>query len=65
MGALRTSMATCGYEDIPSFHRAEVMVAPALQSEGKQLQRAQQVGMGSNGKTDIATPQAAVNGVER
>jgi len=40
-------MATCGYEDIPSFHRAEVMVAPALQSEGKQLQREQGVGMGA------------------
>ena len=49
MGALRTSMATCGYEDIPAFHRAEVMVAPALQTEGKQLQREQSVGMGSNG----------------
>jgi IMP dehydrogenase len=47
MGSLRTSMATCGYEDIPSFHRAEVMVAPALQSEGKQLQRDQGIGMGS------------------
>ena len=47
MGALRTSMATCGYEDIPSFHRAEVMVAPALQTEGKALQKQQQVGMGS------------------
>jgi IMP dehydrogenase len=57
-GALRTSMATCGYEDIPSFHRAEVMIAPALQSEGKQLQREQQVGMGSNGKAQLA---AAVN----
>jgi IMP dehydrogenase len=57
-GALRTSMATCGYEDIPSFHRAEVMIAPALQSEGKQLQREQQVGMGSNGKAQVA---AAVN----
>jgi IMP dehydrogenase len=54
-GALRTSMATCGYEDIPSFHRAEVMVAPALQSEGKQLQREQHVGMGSNGKAQVAT----------
>ena len=50
MGALRTSMATCGYEDIRDFQRAEVMVAPALQSEGKQLQRSQGVGMGSNGK---------------
>ena len=35
MGSLRTSMATCGYEDIPAFHRAEVMVAPALQTRGQ------------------------------
>jgi IMP dehydrogenase len=54
MGALRTSMATCGYEDIPSFHRSEVMVAPALQSEGKQLQREQSVGMGSNGRAAVS-----------
>ena len=47
MGSLRTSMATCGYEDIPSFHRAEVMVAPSLQTEGKQLQRDQAIGMGA------------------
>jgi len=47
MGSLRTSMATCGYEDIPAFHKAEVMVAPALQSEGKQLQRDQAIGMGA------------------
>jgi IMP dehydrogenase len=53
IGALRTSMATCGYEDIPAFHRAEVMVAPALQSEGKQLQREQAVGMGSNGRAAV------------
>ena len=54
MGALRTSMATCGYADIPEFHRAEVMVAPALMSEGKQLQREQSVGMGSNGRAAVA-----------
>jgi IMP dehydrogenase len=53
MGALRTSMATTGYENIPEFHRAEVMVAPALQSEGKQLQREQAVGMGSNGRATV------------
>jgi IMP dehydrogenase len=53
MGALRTSMATCGYADIPEFHRAEVMVAPALMSEGKQLQHQQSVGMGSNGKAVV------------
>jgi IMP dehydrogenase len=46
-GALRTSMATCGYETLREFHKAEVMVAPALQTEGKQLQRSQSVGMGS------------------
>jgi IMP dehydrogenase len=54
MGSLRTSMATCGYEDIPSFHRAEVMVAPALQTEGKQLQRDQAVGMGATGAAAAA-----------
>ena len=46
-GALRTSMATCGYETIREFHKVEVMVAPALQTEGKQLQRDQSIGMGS------------------
>ncbi len=45
-GALRTSMATCGYETIKEFQKAEVMVAPALQTEGKALQQAQRVGMG-------------------
>jgi IMP dehydrogenase len=53
MGALKTSMATCGYEDIPAFHRAEVMVAPALMSEGKKLQTEQSVGMGSNGRAAV------------
>jgi IMP dehydrogenase len=45
-GALRTSMATTGYATVREFQKAEVMVAPALQSEGKGLQRAQRVGMG-------------------
>ncbi|MFA5787585.1 MAG: GuaB3 family IMP dehydrogenase-related protein [Actinomycetota bacterium] len=45
-GALRTSMATTGYATIKEFQRAEVMVAPSLQTEGKALQRAQGVGMG-------------------
>ena len=46
MGALRTSMATCGYESIHDFQKAEVMLAPAIKTEGKALQRAQQIGMG-------------------
>jgi IMP dehydrogenase len=45
-GALRTSLATCGYANMKEFQKAEVMVAPALQTEGKLLQRAQQLGMG-------------------
>jgi IMP dehydrogenase len=49
MGALRTSMATCGYKDLAEFNRAELMIAPSLQTEGKLLQAAQGVGMGSRG----------------
>jgi IMP dehydrogenase len=45
-GALRTSMATTGYQTLREFQKAEVMVAPALKTEGKSLQRAQGVGMG-------------------
>ena len=45
-GALRTSMATTGHETVKEFQKAEVMVAPSLQTEGKLLQRSQQVGMG-------------------
>jgi IMP dehydrogenase len=45
-GALRTSMATTGYETLKEFQKAEVMVAPSLQTEGKSLQRAQGIGMG-------------------
>jgi IMP dehydrogenase len=46
MGALRMSMATTGYQNIKEFQKAEVMVAPALQTEGKLEQRSQRVGMG-------------------
>src|ERR671912_798565 len=46
MGALRTSMATCGYESIHDFQKAEIMLAPAIKTEGKGLQKAQQIGMG-------------------
>ena len=49
MGGLRTSMATCGYKDIAEFNRAELMIAPALQTEGKHLQTAQGIGMGARG----------------
>src|SRR5579863_4948802 len=45
-GALKTAMATCGYETLKEFQKAEIMLAPSLQTEGKQLQRSQGVGMG-------------------
>ncbi len=53
-GGLRMSMATCGHRDLAEFNRAEVVIAPALQTEGKQLQRDQAVGMGANGKVEAA-----------
>jgi IMP dehydrogenase len=57
MGALRTSMATCGYQDRAEFNRAELMIAPSLQTEGKQLQSSQGVGMGSRGASaDVNGP---------
>ena len=46
IGGLRSAMATRGYDSIQSFQKCEVMVAPALKSEGKKLQQAQSVGMG-------------------
>jgi IMP dehydrogenase len=46
-GALRTSLATCGYANIKEFQKAEVMVAPALKTEGKALQQSQRIGMGA------------------
>ncbi len=46
-GGLRTSMATTGYANLKEFQRAEVMVAPALATEGKSMQRSQGVGMGA------------------
>jgi len=45
-GALRTTMAMCGYASLREFHKAEVVVSPAIRTEGKRLQRAQSVGLG-------------------
>src|SRR5919108_2647928 len=64
MGALRTSMATTGYKDLAEFNRAELMIAPALQTEGKALQAAQQVGMGSRGAA-ASRPAPAGDGASR
>jgi IMP dehydrogenase len=61
MGALRTSMATCGYKDLAEFNRAELMIAPSLQTEGKALQASQGVGMGSRGAA-ASPPKSEGNG---
>ncbi len=44
-GGMRTSMATTGYSNLKEFQKVEVMVAPALMTEGKSLQRSQGLGM--------------------
>ena len=46
-GALRTSMATCGYGTIKEFQKAELMIAPSIKTEGKALQQQQGVGQGT------------------
>jgi IMP dehydrogenase len=43
-GALRFAMATCGYGSIREFHKTEIVVAPAVKYEGKDLQHSQGVG---------------------
>jgi IMP dehydrogenase len=43
-GGLRRAMAMTGYSSIKEFQKVEVMVAPAVQTEGKGLQRAQGLG---------------------
>lgn len=45
-GALRVSMATCGFETLKDFQKAEVAIAPSISTEGKQLQIQQGVGQG-------------------
>jgi len=45
-GGLTVSLATTGYADLKEFQKAEVMVAPAMKTEGKALQISQHVGMG-------------------
>jgi IMP dehydrogenase len=35
LGALRTSMATCGAQTIRDFHNARMVIAPSIKTEGK------------------------------
>ena len=42
VGALKTSMATCGARTIEEFHAARMVIAPSIKTEGKIYQLAQQ-----------------------
>ncbi len=46
VGALRSAMGVCGARDLREFQQTELVIAPAIQSEGKLFQQAQHVGMG-------------------
>ena len=46
VGALRTCMGTVGAQTIKELQLTEIVIAPAIQHEGKIFQKAQRVGMG-------------------
>ena len=47
VGALKSAMGVCGARTIRDFQDTEMVIAPAIKTEGKTEQRAQRVGMGS------------------
>jgi IMP dehydrogenase len=46
MGALRTCMGSVGAQTIRDLQMTEIIIAPAIKTEGKIFQKAQRVGMG-------------------
>ncbi|MCB9720759.1 MAG: GuaB3 family IMP dehydrogenase-related protein [Candidatus Omnitrophica bacterium] len=46
VGALKTSMASLGAQNIKEMHDVEMIIAPSIQTEGKVFQVGQGVGMG-------------------
>jgi IMP dehydrogenase len=46
MGAVRTCMGSVGARNIREFQLTELIIAPAIKTEGKIFQKAQRVGMG-------------------
>jgi IMP dehydrogenase len=46
VGALRSALGVCGAPDLRTFQRTQMVIAPAIVSEGKLWQQAQHVGMG-------------------
>ncbi len=48
IGALRTSMGSCGAASLREMQLANIIIAPAIKTEGKIFQQQQHVGMGSH-----------------
>lgn len=46
VGALKTCMGSVGAPAVRDFHLTEIVIAPAIKTEGKLFQKAQNVGMG-------------------
>jgi IMP dehydrogenase len=46
VGALKTCMGAVGARDLHEFQMTELLIAPAIKTEGKLFQKAQSVGMG-------------------
>ena len=46
VGALKNAMGVCGARTIADFQETEMVIAPAIKTEGKVQQREQRVGMG-------------------
>lgn len=46
VGALKTAMGNCGARDIREMQLTELVIAPAIKTEGKVFQKFQRVGMG-------------------
>lgn len=46
IGALRSAMGICGAKDIRQMQLTELIIAPAIKTEGKIFQRTQRIGMG-------------------
>lgn len=47
VGALRLGMGTCGAANIKEMQQVDLLIAPAIQNEGKRHQSDQRVGMGT------------------
>lgn len=52
MGAVTTCMGTVGAKDIKAFQMTEIIIAPAIQTEGKIFQQVQRVGMARKGAAE-------------